>query len=200
MSEEFTFRQGEAQDAPFLSKCITQVSGGVVEALLGELLPNIAAQDLLLTVVQDASSHYSYQNCILACMGPTPKGLLFAYPAEAQVIPPLLSAMVPKARITPFVDILTAAVPESLYINTLWVAEELRGHGLAKALLNFAKSWAQSLNLTSLSLFVLQENVRAKAFYLREGFKKVRSVQVPEVIFAQHGGGELLRAELNPCG
>ena len=52
------------------------------------------------------------------------------------------------------------------YIEGVFVSNEMRSHGIGKALLNYAKNKRNKLFLN-----VYQKNVRAIAFYQREGFK-----------------------------
>ncbi len=68
------------------------------------------------------------------------------------------------------------------YIAGIFVAEQSRGHGIGKALLNHAK-WLHPL----LKLHVYRKNDRAVRFYLREGFTRAA-----EQIDAATGESELL--------
>ena len=52
------------------------------------------------------------------------------------------------------------------YIEGIFVSNEMRSHGIGKALLNYAKNKRNKLFLN-----VYQKNVRAIAFYRREGFE-----------------------------
>ena len=193
---ELNFRQAEASDAPFLAQCVTEVSQGVVEALLDGLLPGISATQVLTMVLQDDSSAFSHKNCVLAELEAKPQGLLFAYPSEEQEIPKLLRAMTSKARLEPLEDLLTCKIADTLYINTLWVASDFRGQGLADALIDYAKYWAQGLELKGLSLFSARNNTRACQFYQRMGFTVQREVFVPPSLALKISAGDLYFCEL----
>ena len=52
------------------------------------------------------------------------------------------------------------------YIEGIFVSNEMQSHGIGKALLNYAKNKRNKLFLN-----VYQKNVRAIAFYQREGFE-----------------------------
>ena len=56
------------------------------------------------------------------------------------------------------------------YIEGIFVSNEMRSHGIGKALLNYAKNERNKLFLN-----VYQKNVRAIAFYQREGFEILNS-------------------------
>ncbi len=187
---EITYRQATADDAPFLAGLVRQVSGGIVDGLLEGLFPGVSAEQILAMVLRDTSSQWSYTNCLLA-EDEAPVGLLFAYPASAQAIPALMETMLPKARLDPLRESVTAAVPGSLYINTLWVDEGLRGMGLADTLIDYARAWALDMGLGQLSLFAWRDNKRALSFYARHGFSVVRPVAVPESLERRHSGADL---------
>ena len=52
------------------------------------------------------------------------------------------------------------------YIEGIFVSNEMQSHGIGKALLNYAKNKRNKLFLN-----VYQKNLRATAFYQREGFE-----------------------------
>lgn len=52
------------------------------------------------------------------------------------------------------------------YIEGIFVSKEMQSHGIGKALLNYAKNKRNKLFLN-----VYQKNIRAIAFYQREGFE-----------------------------
>ena len=52
------------------------------------------------------------------------------------------------------------------YIEGIFVSNKIQSHGIGKALLNYAKNKRNKLFLN-----VYQKNVRAIAFYQREGFE-----------------------------
>lgn len=57
----------------------------------------------------------------------------------------------------------------TLYIDELWVKEELRRHGIAKAMMDAAIAVAKERNLWKIRL-VAADNVAAKKFYENAGF------------------------------
>lgn len=196
MSEQLTFRQAGADDANFLSARIHEVSAGVVDVLLYKLLPGIGVRDALAMVMRDTSSHFSHKNCVIAEYQDKPVGLLFAYPAEDQGIPPLMEKMLSRARLDPVRELLTFRVPNSLYINTLWVSEELRGLGVADALIDYARAWAQDMGRSCISLFAWRDNARALSFYTRLGFVSVQEVPAKGDLCRQHERGDFYTLSL----
>ena len=191
MSDSLTFRPATAADAAALATCIHEVSAGVVDVLLRGLLPGVSVRDVLTMVMRDASSHYSHKNCVMAECAGRMAGLLFAYAAAEQSIPPLMERMLSARRLEPVRELLTLCHPGSLYINTLWVDAGLRGLGVADALMDYARLWAEDAGHNSISLFAWRDNERAVSFYRRQGFVSVREVAAQGALRAQHDMGDL---------
>ena len=191
MSDSLTFRPAAAADAAALASCIHEVSAGVVDVLLHGLLPGVSVRDVLTMVMRDASSHYSHKNCVLAEYEGRMAGLLFAYAAAEQSIPPLMERMLSAKRLEPVRELLTLCHPGSLYINTLWVDAGLRGLGVADALMDYARLWAEDAGHTAISLFAWRDNERAVSFYRRQGFASVREVAAQGALRDQHDTGDL---------
>lgn len=53
---------------------------------------------------------------------------------------------------------------------SMWTAPFARGKGVADALVNAVICWAREQHITKVSLEVMEENGRARAFYQRHGF------------------------------
>lgn len=66
-----------------------------------------------------------------------------------------------------------------VYLSKLYVTPELHGTGVAVALIEDAVGWARGRGAQVLRLGVNQENLRAKAFYLKNGFAVVGERQFP---------------------
>lgn len=60
--------------------------------------------------------------------------------------------------------------PGDRHVVSMWVAPPARGAGVADALMAELVSWAIGDGASTLSLWVVEENERAKAFYRRHGF------------------------------
>ena len=201
MSEAINLRPAVADDVEFLAECIYAVSAGVAQTLLDGLMPGIKATDLLGMALRDEHSHYSHKNCVLAEVDGRPAGLLFAYDAALQHIPPLVERVIPARRMDSVRELLTISVPGSLYINTLWVDTNLRGFGLADALLDCAGALAEDMGLRSLSLFAWHDNERARAFYARHGFRPIKTIISLGDMRALHpDGGHVYLLDLPPPG
>jgi ribosomal protein S18 acetylase RimI-like enzyme len=63
--------------------------------------------------------------------------------------------------------------PGALELHRLYVAPEMKGQGVAHALMQDCLAWARRLEATALYLSVWENNARAQAFYKRYGFTHV---------------------------
>ena len=59
---------------------------------------------------------------------------------------------------------------DAAWLLSMWVAPELRGEGIAPALVDAVVAWARSRGFRRLLLDVTETNARAMAFYSRMGF------------------------------
>lgn len=58
----------------------------------------------------------------------------------------------------------------AIELISMWVAPCARGRGVADALVNAVICWARAQQIAKLSLEVMEDNGRARAFYQRHGF------------------------------
>lgn len=166
-------RFGGPDDAETIARIIVETSEGLLQHLLSELFPGVTPVDLVATALGTQTGHLSCGNTLLAEQGPELLGLVYAYP-EDQGQTSVLERLIPRGRLDQAREILTAAEPGSLYVNTFWVAERARGGGLADLLMEQALLWAGQAGLAGISLHVWADNARALGFYARHGFKPVR--------------------------
>lgn len=59
-------------------------------------------------------------------------------------------------------------------VTDFFLVEEARGHGCGQAAMHLALEEARQLGLRAVELYVLDHNVRARAFYRRLGFESVQ--------------------------
>lgn len=63
--------------------------------------------------------------------------------------------------------------PAALELHRLYVSPEMKGQGVAQALMDDCLAWARRLGAHALYLSVWENNARAQAFYKRYGFAHV---------------------------
>ncbi len=194
-------RSPMADEAEVVASIIDSTSKGVASYLLEDLVSGFSPQALLAAAMLQGDGAYSLDNILLLEQDNQIAGLLFSYPATLHKVMPLMRSFVPASRIEAVLPILERAVPDSLYINTIWVAENMRGqkttstHGqkMSDLLMQKATARAKSLGLSRVSLFCWNDNHRALSFYTRHGFSIAE--HFPPEALRLHGcveGGSLL--------
>ena len=189
----FAFRLATADDADAIARIVSDTSEGVVERLLGGLIPGLSATSILSTAFIKGEGAYRASHIILSEQDGAITSLLFAYPASDHKVPPLMQSFLPGKRLTPVRPILERAVPDSLYINTLWLAEALRGKGLGDALMVEAAGRCRQIGANRISLFCWNDNEHALQFYARHGFSLVEHIPPDMLPLEPHTqGGSIL--------
>ena len=191
----FTLRQALSGDADQIAAIVNATSAGVVTHLLDGLVPGLSAESILSVAFMKGHGAYHTDNVILSGKEDRITSLLFTYPAADHKIPVLMASLLPAKRLKAVRPILERGVPDSLYINTLWLAEELRGSGHATALMLEAVGRCRTLGFDRISLFCWNDNEQALRFYAREGFSIVEHLP-PEILSLKghsRGGSILCR-------
>jgi ribosomal protein S18 acetylase RimI-like enzyme len=68
---------------------------------------------------------------------------------------------------------------EELYLDTIAVSEQARGHGIGSILLNTVIDFAREEGFLAVKLSVIDTNTRAKSLYERVGFQVVKVEKIP---------------------
>ena len=185
---EFHFRRAGLADSRTIAAIVTEVADGLVEELLGGLFPGLGSSDILSLAFGLGEGVYKPENVVLAEDEEEPRGLLFAYPSAQQGLPAIADKYLTPARLSRLESVLTASVPDTLWVNTLWVAESCRGRGLGGALLDLAEGWAEQEALNGVSLYAWAAAKQSLEFYEHSGFSVVRAVPASEPpVAGQHG-------------
>lgn len=189
----FTFRQALPDDADQIAAIVSETSAGVVNHLFGGLIPGLPAEKILAAAFLKGQGSYNTANVILSGTADRITGLLFMYPASEHVVPVLMASLLPSKRLEPVRPILERGIPDSLYINSIWLNEELRGSGLGTSLMVEAASRCRALGFDRISLFCWNDNEKALRFYAREKFHIVEHLPPEELSIKGHDqGGSIL--------
>lgn len=195
--ENLTIAKASADDASEIASIIYEVSGGVVDALLTNLIPGHNAKAILEMVLRDQSSIYSLKNITLLMYKQNIIGLLFAYDSKEHKLPSVMNNFIARHRTKNVIEVLTKSAPNSLYINTFWIHEDYRKAGFSDLLLDCATQLAQNLGLNKISLHCFNDS-NAKNFYQKHGFIKYDDVKYGGEVQKLHPqGGSILVKELS---
>ncbi len=172
-----TFEPAQKSDADFIALTVMGALGEELCLSLAdgeENLPKVTR--LFKRLAESDNAQYSYLNTTIARIGGRPVGALIAY--DGRRLHELRKAFVDAAN-----DILNWDItedefsqrgdetgPGEVYIDSLYVAPEYRGTGIARGLIGHVVSRQPA---ETFGLLVEPENERAKRLYENLGFKKV---------------------------
>jgi len=186
---DIEFRPAEAEEAEQITQIIRETSGGLADFTLQGIIPLVSAKNLLQVQIMSEDSPYFYENVFVAARQGRIQGMILAYDWTLQQLSDMAERYMPRKKFKILKDLLASAEKDSLYINTLWVAPEFRGAGLADAFMDLAVMWAEELGRANLSLHVWEMNIRARRFYERHGFRQTRRFEIPpHKLLTMHGG------------
>lgn len=193
----FTFQTATPDDAEQIADIIISTGDGIVEHLLEGLVPDLSASMLLATAFIQHEGPYSTNNVLRAQYDGKIVALLFSYPSTEHKVPPLMESMLPAKRLQAVRPILERSVPDSLYINSIWITEAYRGKGYGDALMLEAVSRARNFGFKRISLFCWNDNDSALRFYAHKGFSLHEHLPTELIPLEGHRrGGSLLSCTL----
>ena len=166
----FNMQPASLDDAEQIADIIIKTGDGIVEHLLGGLIPELSPAMILATAFIQREGPYNTDNVLRSIDEDVITSLLFSYPSSEHKVPPLMESMLPARRLKAVRPILEHSIPDSLYINTIWMADAYRGQGYGEAIMREAMNRSMEFGFKRLSLFCWNDNENAIRFYARMGF------------------------------
>ena len=189
----FTFRQATPDDADDIGHIVASTSGGLADLLLDGLIPGLSCSAILSAAFSKGEGPYRTDNVICSQGTGRLTSILFAYPSSEHKVPPLLESFIPAKRLDPVRPILERSAPGSLYINTLWLEEGLRGKGHLSALLLEAESICRFLGRNRISVFCWNDDDDAMRRWTHHGFSIFELLDRDTIPVSGHDkGGSIL--------
>ncbi len=189
---EISYRNGRKEDRSVLAELINTASGGVIEYLFHDLIPDMNPVQMVAHNLSAEDSFYSYKNAIVAEYKQNLIGASLSYPSHFHRITEEMKNFLPEDRLEHFKSFYSSRVEDSLLLNALCVDERFRGKGIGTRLITLTKKKAKEEGLRALSLIVFADNTDAQRVYVRCGFKAVESVELKSHELIPHEGGCLL--------
>ena len=186
------YRAGEATDSAAIAELMCRAGGGLMEFMLDGLVPHCSAVDLLQIAITEEASPYHYSNAVLAADGEQVVGLLLAYPATQFRMAEAIRSTLPPERqgwLDPLFDL---ELPESLYVNSVAVADGYGGRGIGVTLMAIADDLANAQDFESICLHIWADNAVGMRLYDRTGFKVGAEIDVKRHRLMPHDGGKYL--------
>lgn len=186
------YRAGEATDSEAIAELMCRAGGGLMEFMLDALVPHCTPVDLLQIAITEEASPYHYSNAVLASDEEHVVGLLLAYPSSQFQMAEAIRNTLPPARqgwLDPLFDM---ALPQSLYVNSVAVAEDYGGRGIALTLMAIADDLAKAQQLDTICLHIWADNAVGLRLYERAGFEVGAKIDVKRHRLMPHDSGKYL--------
>lgn len=194
---EITYRNGRKEDCAVLAKFVNIASGGVIEFLFHDLVPDMEPVQMVAHNLSTEDSYYSFKNAIVAEYNQNPVAVSLSYPSSFHQITKEMRSFLPDDRLEHFQSFYASRVEDSLFLNALCVDERFRGKGIGTQLIALTKKKAKEEDFKTLSLMVLADNTDAQRLYARCGFETVDAVELKSHALIPHEGGcFLLKCEI----
>ena len=190
MGYELQIENAQRHHANDLAKLINIAGEGMPELIwAGMAQADQSAMDVGIERALRNSGGFSYTNARVCIENNQVLGMLLAYKqADPYEIGDITDY---PEMIKPLVE-LEAMAPGSWYINALATYAPHQGKGVATILIADTEQCAMINNCDALTLICASENLRAKQFYYKLGFRIVDSKDVVDYPGCLHGGEWLL--------
>jgi ribosomal protein S18 acetylase RimI-like enzyme len=192
MTPEISYRMAEAGECETLAEMINLASGGVVDFLFHDLVPEMTPVRIIAGNLARGGAAHSYENACVAVSGGRVVGMALAFSADHHSVSTDMRAFFPGDRLAHMENFYNARVAGSLLLDALFVAEDFRNRGIGHRLIEQVKARAAAAGHESVSLIVFADNEAALRLYRRQGFETVRQVDVAPHDLIPHQGGCLL--------
>ena len=192
MAAGITYRMAKETECTSLAEMINLASGGVVEFLFRDMVPEMTPVQIIARNLARAGPAHSYQNTHVAIVQDRVVGMALAFSADHHYIGAEMRKFFPEDRLAHLEDFYNARVDGSLMLDALCVAEDFRRKGIGSNLIEQVKERAAVSGYGSISLLAFADNATAIRVYRQQGFNEVRAVTLDPHELIPHDGGCLL--------
>ena len=186
------YRKARRADCLRLAELIDIASGGVVEFMFHDLVPNLTPVQIVAQNLESSHGVHTYSNVIVAEVDQQVMGMSLSYPSSFHKITAEMQEFFPKDRLNHLADFYASRVENSFYLDALCVDQKLRGNGIGSQLISLTKKKAVKSGFDTLSQIVFADNNAALNVYRHNGFETVTSVSLNSHTLIPHKGGCLL--------
>lgn len=186
------YRRAEKADSGKIAELINIASGGVVDFLFRELVPNMTSVQIMAYNLEKDNYPHSYKSAIVAADKKNVVGMALSYPSSYQKITDEMRGSFPNERLEHLSDFYSSKVPDSWFLDSLGVDEAYRRKGIGTRLIELTMEKAKENGCGIISLIVFADNSTALALYKDLGFRVVKEIDLKGNEFIPHQDGCLL--------
>jgi len=186
---DITYRTARKADCLRMAELINIASGGVVEFLFHDLMPELTPQQIVAHNLENDHGSHAYKNAIVAEAENRVVGMALSFPALFHKITAEMRQYFSKDRLNHLSDFYAARVDDSLFLDALCVDQRLRRKGIGGRLISLTKKKAKHIGFEILSLIVFSDNTKALSVYRHHGFEVHAPVKLDSHERIPHEGG-----------
>ena len=189
---DIIYRPAKKSDCLPMAKMINLASGGVVEFLFHDLMPDLTPVQIVAHNLENSQGSHTYLNAIVAEGDNRVVGMALSFPSHYHEITPEMRQFFPADRLKHLSDFYAARVEDSFFLDAICVEEKIRGNGIGSQLISLTKEKAKQSGFDTVSLVVFADNAAALSVYRRHKFDIVAPVELNSHERIPHEGGCLL--------
>ena len=178
---DILYRVGKVEDSAKIGEGIDKASGGILEFLFHDLVDNQTPGQVMTELLRGQVGNESYENEVI--------GIVYSYPSKFHEISEETRKFFPGDRLRFLADFYNSRVDDSLFLDSIYIDEKFRGHGIGKKLIELTKEKAKNMGYKQLSLMVMSDNYIARRAYERSNFTIVKHINVKEHWLIPNKGG-----------
>lgn len=186
---DILYRVGKVEDSAKIGEGIDKASGGILEFLFHDLVDNQTPGQVMTELLRGQVGNESYENAIVAEYENEVIGIVYSYPSKFHEISEETRKFFPGDRLRFLADFYNSRVDDSLFLDSIYIDEKFRGHGIGKKLIELTKEKAKNMGYKQLSLMVMSDNHIARRAYERSNFTIVKHINVKEHWLIPNKGG-----------
>jgi ribosomal protein S18 acetylase RimI-like enzyme len=189
---DIIYRTARKADCLPMAEMINIASGGVVEFLFHDLIPELTPVQIVAHNLESDHGSHTYKNAIVAETENRVVGMALSFPSHFHEITAEMKHFFPKDRLDHLRNFYASRVDDSLFLDALCVDARLRRNGIGGRLISLTKEKAKQSGFEILSLIVFADNSEALRVYHRHGFEVIAPVKLNSHERIPHESGCLL--------
>lgn len=187
-----SIRSAQKNDAEFIAKLLIQASGGLIEFLLHNVIPNVSPEQIMRHEIEGDEARCSHRFVMIAELENHPVAILHCYPSKLYLEEPDSHNDPVFLERMDYLSPMQQNFPKNaLYVNAIAVLPQYQNRGIGKKLLDYAKNIAEQKKQAVIG-HAWVDNHRAIELYEREGFKIIERIDIKRRPLLPHDGGMVL--------
>ena len=186
------YRPAEKTDSQRIAELISLASGGVVDFLFHDLVPDMTPVQVIAHNLAHDHHPHSYRSAVVALSGMRIVGMALSYPSTYHQITEEMRGFFPAERLNHLKDFYSVKIPQSWFLDALAVEPAGRRQGIGTRLIQMTQQRAKENGYRMCSLIAFRDNAPALALYEALGFRQGARIPLASNAYISHTDGCVL--------